>query len=249
MSDVVLATLIQTQRELSLTRKTLDDQAYTFSLQRFENTFFQMLRFHNENFKPEAIYLWIEELGSSYRRASNELDHESLSKEIHQKENDIEQVKNRDPNERYSAAPFGIITPHSLEELEQDKKNMLEKLKLLVIDHSISTVSNTFDAYPRKSEVMKYYKSHKTISLFLGDMKSHVSNSSDRVEDIKRCKDLYFNSLNANTTINEGLIIFYMALSHDEGFFKTASQMKTFDSIPDERLFNEEHSKWLVRRK
>ncbi len=220
---MLLATLIQSQRELSLTRdeikrstEALKDQAETQKRQRFEGTFFQLLTLHQEIVGSIDLH---------NKDASYTTKGRDCFKEFYKRFSD-----------KFNYATGNVINPDFMkyepskgevpglnsspnEKVEEDKK------KIETINHAYLEFYKA-----NQAEVGHYFRSMYNIIKFI-----HKSNIED--------KRLYSNLLRAQLSVNELTLLFYNCLS-DMGNKKFKSLVEKYallKSLPKEMLLDKEN--------
>lgn len=217
---MLLATLIQSQRELHLTReeikrstKALRDQAETQQRQRFEGTFFQLIKLHNEI--TDSIDL-------HNKDAQNTTKGRDCFKVFYKRFSDI-----------FNNATGNVVDPYlmkndpttgnipSQNSLPKGKKNLDQET---IIDHAYSEFYNS-----NQAEVGHYFRSMYNIAKLV-----HESNIED--------KRLYSNILRAQLSMNELLLLFYNCLSEKGKKLKPlVEEYSLLTSLPKEMLLDSEN--------
>lgn len=213
---MLLATLIQSQKELSLTREeikksteALQEQAQTQSRQRFEGTFFQLLSLHQEIVKSIDLY------NSDTKHSMSGRDCFSVFYERFKKQFNTTLYYLINPSEKTPGLALDIYN------LPSDKVKEFQP--------KIETINSAYLEFYDKNqaEIGHYFRSLYNIAKFI-----HTSDIED--------KRLYSNLLRAQLSVNEMALIFYNCLSDlgCEKFKPLIEEYALLKGIPLKLLIN-----------
>lgn len=223
---MLLATLIQTQKELNLTRKELQKpsealktQAITQKVQRFEGTFFQLLSLHQNIVESIDLY------NTKSKQTTNGRD---CFKPFYKRFEKIfvETVGSR-------VDPFFIINSHT-----RKATDLLNELDQEVLTSQLNNIDSIKDAYDQfyidnQAEIGHYFRSMYNIIKFINN-----SNSED--------KRLYTNLLRAQLSVYELLLLFYNCLSDlgEKRFKPLVEEYALLKSLPNKLLLDKSHRRF-----
>jgi len=219
---MLLATLFQSQKELSLTReeikhstKALQDQAETLQQQRFEGTFFQLLILHQE------IVSSIELFNKDSKHITKGRDCFKVFYDRLEKQFDY--ITGKEINPEFSKYDFK-------EGKVSSTKKLLSKDEIVKLEENIETINKAYLNFYQENQakIGHYFRSLYNIVKF-------VDNSN--IDD----KRLYINLLRSQLSVNELNLLFYNCLS-DVGNqkFKPLIEEYTFLKSFDSKLLLEE---------
>ena len=226
---MLLATLIQSQKELSLTREeikksteALQDQAQTQSRQRFEGTFFQLLSLHQETVKSIDLY------NADTKHSTSGRDCFNVFYGRFKKQFNTTLYYLINPSEKTQGISIGTLKMYKLPDDKVDE-----------FQPKIETINSAYlDFYDKnQSEIGHYFRSLYNIAKFI-----HTS-------DIEN-KRLYSNLLRAQLSVNEMALIFYNCLSDlgSEKFKPLIEEYALLKGIPIKLLINfSEHKKYYSK--
>lgn len=217
---MLLATLVQNQKELALTREeikrsveALQDQAQTQEKQRFEGTFFQLLNLHQE-------------IVGSIDLHNNETGHTTSGR-------DCFKVFCKRLGQKYKYVIGSAINPSCLiynpTTGETPGLKSLPKEKVQEAKKSLKNIEEAYTNFYKsnQSEVGHYFRSMYNIVKFI-----HESKVDDKM--------LYSNLLRSQLSVYELTLLFYNCLSNlgNKKFKPLVEEYALLKGLPDEMLFD-----------